>query len=154
MFCLALHQPLGQGYHGGYPPSLLDIEDEKEKIDSFVEMWLGTHTSLPLDLQRFLIANMLRHWKQTVDIIQKEPRKIFEGDKYKNHVFINKVFTICNFLDISETTFNKWTESVKLGFINRNALSMNTETLKEIGFDKFVMDGRSFLEKVEANAIS
>ena len=64
------------------------------------------------------------------------------------------MFTICNFLNISETTFNKWTESVKLGFINRNALSMNIETLKEIGFNKFVMDGRSFLEKVEANAIS
>ena len=117
-------------------------------------MWLGTHTTLPKDLQRYLIANMLRHWKQTVDIIQKEPRKIYEGEKYKNHPFVNKVLTICNLLNISETTFSEWTDSVKIGFIHRNAASMSTATLREIGFDKVTMDGRSFLEKVEANSIA
>ena len=133
---------------------MLDIEDEKEKVDSFVEMWLGTHTTLPTDLQRYLIANMLRHWTQMVEIIQKEPRKIYEGDKYKNHVFVNKVLIICNFLNITDDTFTKWTESVKVGFIRRNAVSMSTDTLKEIGIDKFSIDGHSFLESTEANSIS
>ena len=77
---------------------MLDIEDEKEKVDSFVEMWLGTHTTLPKDLQRYLIANMLRHWKQTVDIIQKEPRKIFEGEKYKITCLLTKYLLFVTFL--------------------------------------------------------
>ena len=117
-------------------------------------MWLGTHTTLPKDLQRYLIANMLRDWKQMVDIIQKESRKVYEGNTYKNHPFVNKVLTICNFLDISEATFSEWTESVKFGFIYRNAALTCTDTLREIGFDKFIKDGQSFMEKVEANSIA
>ena len=36
-------QVLGQGYHGGSPPTLDDIVEEKEKVERFVDQWLGIH---------------------------------------------------------------------------------------------------------------
>ena len=85
---------LGQGYHGGIPPTLDDIVFDNEKLDKFVHMWLGHHTKVSVQMQRFLIANMLRHWDEIVLLIQKEPKGTYRGEDYKKHIFIHKIFEI------------------------------------------------------------
>ena len=144
-------QPLGQGYHGGNPPTLSDITDDVDKIDEFVNMWLGTHTKLSIEIQRFLVANMLRHWDETVLLIQKEPKNTYAGDNYKKHSFITRVVTIRNYLKIDDETFAKWIVSVRHGFIRKNAISMSQQNLKEVGYSNVSIDGRYILDNMEAN---
>ena len=145
------NQVLGQGYHGGIPPTLKDIDCEKDKMTKFVECWLGHHKLISTPMQEFLIANMLRHWPETVDFIQKEPKGRYSGEKYKNHAFVLKIKYACLYNGIDELTFDKWVKSIRHGFIRRNAISMSQELLKEIGYDNACIDGRSFLEMMEAN---
>ena len=140
---------LGQGYHGGIPPTLEDIEDNVEKVDIFVSNWLGHHTRVSVPMQRFLVANMLRHWHETVDLIQKEPKGIYSDDNYKKHNYVHKIFDILHNINVSEETFLGWVKSVRHGFIKRNALSMSQEVLQEIGYTDIMVDTRSMLEKME-----
>ena len=145
-------QVLGQGYHGGFPPTLDDIEDEKEKLDAFVTSWIGHHSSLSKDLQELLVANMLRHWNETVDIIQKEPNGRYVGEMYKNHPYISKVLQACYYSQITPETFKGWREVVRQGFIKRNIMSMARTECEEVGYANVNIDGRSFLEVTEANS--
>ena len=140
---------LGQGYHGGIPPTLDDIEDDVEKVEMFVSSWLGHHTKVSVSMQRFLVANMLRHWNETINLIQKEPKGIYSDDNYKKHNFVHKVYDILHNQNISEETFLRWVSSVRHGFIKRNALSMSQEVLGEIGCTDILIDTRSILEQME-----
>ena len=81
------------------------IEYNEDCLNKFVSMWIGSHKGLTIPLKRFLVANMLRHWDETILLIQKEPKGVFSGEKYKRHIFIHKVIEICNHLNITEETF-------------------------------------------------
>ena len=140
---------MGQGYHGGIPPTLDDIECDSDLMNKFVTMWIGSHKGLDLGIKRYLVANMLRHWDETISLIQKEPRGVYSGEKYRRHIFIHKVFELCNHLQITEETFISWVRDVRHGFIKRNAISMSQEILKQIGYQDVSIDSRSFLEKME-----
>ena len=95
-------QVLGQGYHGGSPPTLDDIVDERDKVGKFVDQWLGIHVHVDENLKRLLVANMLRHWTETKDIISKEPSGIYDGDDYVKHPFFAKVKEVCHYSGISQ----------------------------------------------------
>ena len=45
---------LGQSYHGGAPPTLSNIVDEKDKVRLFVKNWLGHRIYVNQPLQYFL----------------------------------------------------------------------------------------------------
>ena len=75
-------QVLGQGYHGGTPPILDDIVDESDKVDNFVHQWLGIHIHVDDKIKKLLVANMLRHWEETIDIISKEPSGKYAGGEH------------------------------------------------------------------------
>ena len=145
-------QVLGQGYHGGAPPTLADIVDENEKVDHFVKSLLGHHIYVPNDLKGLLVANILRHWKESIDIIQKEPRGMYSGEKWRVHPFAAQVIKACYNSQITEETFNGWVQVVRNGFIQRNIMSMAKAECEEVGYDNVNIDGRSFLEVSEANS--
>ena len=140
---------LGQGYHGGIPPTLDNIEEDVEKVEFFVSSWLGHHTRVSVPMQRFLIANMLRHWNETINLIPKESKGIYSDKNYRKHNFVHKILDILNNLNISEETFSKWVLSVCHGFIKRNALSISQEVSAEIGYTYILIDSRSILDKVD-----
>ena len=102
-------------------------------------------------MQKILVANMLRHWPETVEMIQKEPRGRYEKDKYNNHPFIRKVNKAILHSGITKEIFDEWVKSVRHGFIWQNAISMPKQLLKEIGYKDAFIDARSFLEQQEAN---
>jgi len=145
-------QVLGQGYHGGAPPTLEDIFDENDKVDNFVLSWLGHNIKIHMELKKLLVANMLRHWKETVDIIKKEPTGRYQDEKWRFHPFVNQVIQACHYNNITEATFNGWVEVVRNGFIQRNIMSMARSECEEVGYDNINIDGRSFLEVTEANS--
>ena len=145
-------QVLGQGYHGGAPPLLDDITDEYEKVDKFLKCLLGHQSKVKDDLKQLLVANLLRHWNETVEIIQKEPKGRYIGEQYKSHPFIANVMNACIYSNVSEDTFKTWVESVRHGFIKRNIISMAKADCEEVGYANISVDGRSFLEVTEANS--
>ena len=100
-------------------------------------------------MQRFLAANMLRHWNETINLIPKESKGIYSDKNYRKHNFVHKIFDILNNLNISEETFLRWILSVRHGFIKRNTLSMSQEVLGEIGCADILIDTRSILDKME-----
>ena len=149
-FVLLLAQKLGETYDGGVPPNLKHIKNDRDKIPNFVKLWLGRHINIDVDMQEFIVANMLRHWDATVDIIQKEPRRTFEGEKYRTHDFIHTIDTIRNQLNISDDTFKSWIKDIRTKFILNNYFSMNNQRLNDIGFDKYKVDGRSLVDNLNS----
>ena len=145
-------QVLGQGYHGGAPPTLEDITSEVEKVDKFVESLLGHHLHLKDNLKKLFVANILRHWKESVETIQKEPLGRYEGEKYCTHPFIANIEKARIYSNVSIETFNGWVESVRHGFIRRNIISMAKADCEEVGYGNISIDGRSFLEVTESNS--
>ena len=100
-------------------------------------------------MQRFIVANMLRHWEQTCDIIQKEPHGRFTGEHSSSHPYISIVKRICGQLHISDETFSSWVKDVKQGFLLNNSYSMSQTVLEEAGITKHNIDGRAFNEKMD-----
>ena len=145
-------QVLGQGYHGGAPPTLDDIVDESDKVDTFVHQWLGYHQHVDLKLQRLLVANMLRHWEETKDVISKEPSGMYDNGNHVKHPFFAKVIEVCHYSGITEATFNGWVETVRNGFIKRNIVSMTKRQCEQVGYEAAAIDARSFLEVTESNS--
>ena len=145
-------QVMGQGYHGGVPPTLDDIFDEKDKVDKFVQSLLGHHIHIDMDMKKLLVANMLRHWKEIIDVIQKEPKGRFKDEGWKGHPYIAQVLTACYYSNITEEVLDGWVEVVRHGFIQRNILSMAKAECEEVGYENINIDGRSFLEVMEANS--
>ena len=143
-------QLIGQTYHGGVPPNLDDVKSENTKIDNFVELWLGRHKHISHKIKRFIVANMLRHWEETIEIIQKEPRGLYRGEKYLTHPYIMKVKNICMRLQLSNETFNSWVKDTRNAFILNNSFSMSHSILNEAGVEKYDIDGRSFDDKINA----
>ena len=72
---------LNQGIHGGNPPNLSAIRTEKEKVFPFVTYLLGRHVHVNEEVQHLIIANLLRHWDETIDVISKEPHGMYIGEK-------------------------------------------------------------------------
>ena len=142
----------GQGYHGGAPPTLDDISDEKDKVEKFVDLWLGHNSKVSREIKKLLIANMLRHWNEMVDIIQKEPTGKFAGELCNRHPFINKVNEACAYCDITKETFKGWVEVVRHGFIKRNIITMARSDCDEVGYENVNIDGRTFVDIIQANS--
>ena len=145
-------QVLGQGYHGGTPPTLDDIVDESDKVDNFVHQWLGIHIHVDDKIKKLLVANMLRHWEETIDIISKEPSGKYAGGEHSKHPFCVKVIESCYYCEISTAAFNGWVETVRHRFIKSNIVSMSQSFCDEVGYDDITVDGRSFLEVMESNS--
>ena len=145
-------QVLGQGYHGGAPPTFDDVEEERDKIPHFVSSLLGHHLNVKDNIKMLLVANLLRHWNESVELIRKEPKGRYEGEKYQAHPFVSQVKRACYNSNISEATFNRWVENIRKGFIKRNIISMAKADCEEVGNGNVSIDGRSFLEVTEANS--
>ena len=143
---------MGQGYHGGNPPSLTDILDENDKVDKFVDCLLGHHLYVNKSMKHLLTANILRHWNEFLSIVQKEPRGKYADEKWRFHPFAAQVLRACHNCGITEATFNGWVEVVRHGFIERNVISMAIADCKEIGYDNIQIDSRSFLEATQSNS--
>ena len=145
-------QVYGQGYHGGVPPTFDDVEEEREKVPHFIASLLGHHLHICPKLKMLLVANLLRHWNETVEIIRKEPKGRYENDKYNAHPFISQVKRACYNSNISDKTFDGWVETIRKGFIRRNIISMDKANCEEVGYGNVSIDGRSFLEVTESNS--
>ena len=95
---------------------------------------------------------MLRHWDETVMVIQKEPRGQFFSKNYLDHSYIAKVEMVYHNCDISEGAFQSWVTMVREGFIQKNSISTSTTMCKYVDYHNATVDTRSFLEKNDANS--
>ena len=142
-------QVADQGYHGGHPPSMGDITEEKNKISAFVKALLGHHTGMDEDLHHFFTANLLRHWSQFISILRDEPRGKYEDSKLEIHPFVFKIRLACQTVDVSEELFDAWCVEVRSGFFSKNMMSLPLKMCKDI--PGTVIDARSFVQIAKAN---
>ena len=117
-----------------------------------MDSWIGHHQHLDVKLKHFFVANMLRHWDETIAIIQKEPSGQFDGELYHRHPFVSKMHNALMLCNISKETFKGWVKVVKHGFINRNIISMSKQDCEEVGYENIQIDGRSFFDMTANNA--
>ena len=87
---------LNQGIHGGNPPNLNMIMTDKEKLAPFVMEVLGRHLHVNVDVQELVVANLLRHWDETLDVISNEPNGNYIGVNINTHPFVHAVHTAMN----------------------------------------------------------
>ena len=74
-------------------------------MNYYVHNWVGHQINVSVPMQHFIVANMLRHWYETVMVIQKEPNGRFVGKNYLDHPYTAKVKMVCHNCDILEGTF-------------------------------------------------
>ena len=141
---------LNQGIHGGNPPNMSAIRTDKEKVLPFVKHLLGRHVHIDEEVQLLIVANLLRHWDETIDVISNEPKGNYIGEKLNTHPFVHSVHMSMAYNDISHGTFKLWVEEVRHDFISKNIFSMTPKELSEIGYECQI-DVRSFMETVKGN---
>ena len=72
---------LNQGIHYGSPPDLHDLTTEIIKLDEFTRHLIGRHKHIEKEVRDLIVANTLRHWDETIKVIQSEPNRNFNGKK-------------------------------------------------------------------------
>ena len=108
------------GYHGGHPPSMNDIETMKDSVPFFVQSLFGHHLHVSEEMQLFFCANLLRHWPQFRRVVESEPRGAFVGNNFTKHPFVHQVEIARAAAHISPSDFEKWVEEINKGFIQNN----------------------------------
>ena len=63
----------GLTYHDSYTPDTDDITIERNCVDKFVNALICHHVHISVQLQRFYIANLLRHWVGLMEVLTSEP---------------------------------------------------------------------------------
>ena len=116
---------LNNNIHGGNPPTLNAITTEKDKVAPFVKELLGRHVNVKVDVQELIVANMLRHWDETLKVISNEPNGKYIGERINTHPFVHAVHNAMNINDISMGTLKLWVEEVRRDFITKNIFSMS-----------------------------
>ena len=76
-------------FTSGCPPNLKDIKTDIEKVDGFVETLLGNYKEVKPQIKRMLVANVLRFWKDFIQVISQEEKGKYQ--KVSNHPFVQKV---------------------------------------------------------------
>ena len=135
------------GYHGGSPPSMDDIDTDKDKVERFVNEVLGHHKHVNVPMQRFLVANLLRHWDELIKALQQEPKGKWDGAKVNDHPFIHQVRSAIVFAGGSDATLKEWIKEVTQGYVQRNSLSLPVHMCS--AQPDIVIDTRSFIEIVK-----
>ena len=113
-----------QIYHSGYPPLLSDINIGKHLVDGFVYTLLGHHKYVCKELQEFIIANLLRYWKELIGIIKNGPLNNYAAKKLESHTFVYTFIVVCEISGVSKEVFNTRCDDVTPGFITRNVISL------------------------------
>ena len=62
---------------------------------------LGRHIHVNVDVQELIVANLLCHWDETLDVISNEPNGKYIGVKINTHPFVHAVHTAMNINAIS-----------------------------------------------------
>ena len=141
---------LDNNIHGGNPPNLNAIKTDKDKLATFVMELLGRHVHLNVDVHELIIANLLRHWDEILDVISNEPNGKYIGVKINTHPFVHTVHTALNICNITMGTFKVWVEELRRDFIAKNIFSMSPNELNEIDYECEI-DARAFTETVRGN---
>ena len=121
-----------------------DINTERGKVDNFVRELMGHHKNVEVDMQRFFITNLLRHWNELVKALQQEPKEKWKSDNVKDHPFVFLVRTAYNDAEVSETTFETWIKEISLGYVQKNCLSLPIKMLSEQ--PEILIDTRRFIQ--------
>ena len=137
--------PTENGYHGGSPPAMDDIVTESELVETFVAQLLGHH-GLTIPMQRFFVANLLRHWNQLIDVLQLQPKGIYYGDKVQHHSFVHEVRRAMNYAGGTDRILKARVKEVTQGFIQKNIMSVPVNMCSE---HNVLLDTRSFVEIVK-----
>ena len=143
--------PDEQNTHGDNPPTLHDVRTSGELVFKFSKMLSGRHTKLTKGISDFIVANMLRHWREIESLIQSGPSGEFIGEEIKQHPFVSNIRMTCASLIISENLLLSWVKNIRYGFITKNVISMGNEEQKEVGYDNIHVERRSFLQKIQDN---
>ena len=136
--------PTANGYHGGTPPTMKDISTDDDKIDKFVSELMGHHIHVSVSMQKYFIANLLRHWNQLICALRQEPNKKWLGEKVNNHPFICKVQIAMRRVGGNISTLDKWVEEITAGFVTKNYLALPIHMC--INKPGVVIDTRGFIE--------
>ena len=96
---------LNQSIHRGNPPNLHDVKTECTKLDEFVRQLIGRHTHIEKEVRGLIVANLLRHMDETIDVIQSEPNGRYNGEKINTHPFVYNVNMSLVYADDTKATF-------------------------------------------------
>ena len=95
---------LNQSIHGGNPPNLKDVKTERSQLDEFVRQLIGRHRNIEKDVRDLIVANTLRHWDETINILQSEPNGKYVGEKINTHPFVYNVNMALAYANVSKDT--------------------------------------------------
>jgi len=137
--------PTENGYHGVSPPSMDDIVTESVLVENFVAQLLGHH-GFTIPMQRFFVANLLRHWNELIEVLQKKPNGDYHGNKVKYHNFVHEVKKAMSLAKGTDETLEAWVKEVTQGFIQKNIMSVPVNMCSE---HNVLLDTRSFVEIVK-----
>ena len=85
--------PTANGYHGGSPPTIIDITSNNSIIDDFFNQLMGHHQKVSEPLQKCFTANLLRHWNELISVLREEPRGRWSCEQVYEHQFVRTVIT-------------------------------------------------------------
>ena len=110
---------------------------------------MGHHVNISTQLQRFYIADLLRHLIELMEVLKSEPMGKYEGEKINSHTFVYKFNDARNIAGITQTVFDSWCEEVKDGFMARNLVSLPIKMCENM--PGIMIDTRSFMEITKIN---
>ena len=131
---------LNQSIHGGNPPNLRDVKTECSKLNDFVNNLIVCHKHIVKEVKELIVANLLRHWDETIDVIRSEPNGKYNGEKFRTHPFVSNVYTALAYSNATPATFKIWVKEIRQAFILKNILSMDKEQCLEVGYDNCCID--------------
>jgi hypothetical protein len=145
----------GDTYFGGYPPELLEITDEPERVQDLTDLLLGHQSDVPAEVKNLLIASLLRFHSNFLDLLNKEPCSKFVDINV--HPFAYHVEEAKRSAGVTDEVFQKWQDSIKKGFTIKNfaALSIErTQGMQRGEFGDVFVDPRSLLDVTNQMASS
>ena len=110
---------LNQGIHGGNPPNLDDVTTERMKLDEFARQLIGRHHYIEKEVRDLIVANTLRHWDETIELIQSEPNGKFAGEKMNIHPFVHNMYMALAYANVNKDTFKILSKKLDMHLFKR-----------------------------------
>ena len=88
--------------YGGNTPTLHDVRTGGDLVFKFSKILLRRHENLSKGVRDFIVANVLRYWKDIESLIQSKPSGKYVGEQKNQHPLISNIQMTCVFLNISE----------------------------------------------------
>lgn len=127
-------QKFGDGYYGGYNPSLKDISTNQDLFATWADDLFGTSHSqtLPSKFKQILACSVLRNYDLVYGYICKVPAGLVQQTYLipTQHPFVDKIVSSMKRCGVDSSQFMSWQEDVSKAFKSYNAFAYDIRSVE------------------------